>query len=47
MVQRDDRFSTEWKGLVQDVTSLFIGLIFLAMGVQFDLAGFKKFFPQS
>jgi multiple antibiotic resistance protein len=33
------------KGLVQDVTSRFMGLIVLAMGVQFVLTGLKDFFP--
>ena len=31
-------------GLIHDVTSRFMGLIVLAMGVQFALAGLKEFF---
>ena len=32
------------KGLVHDVTTRFMGLIVLAMGVQFVLTGLEQFF---
>jgi multiple antibiotic resistance protein len=45
MVLTTKQSSGRKKGLVQDVTSRFMGLIVLAMGVQFVLTGLKDFFP--
>jgi multiple antibiotic resistance protein len=45
MVLTTKQSSPRKKGLVQDVSSRFMGLIVLAMGVQFVLTGLKDFFP--